>query len=149
MPTYSTLFLSTQQGRDDAKWWVIDAAGAPIGRVATAVTKLIRGKHKATYTPSTDCGDFVVIVNADKVTLTGNKMENKLYRHHTGWAGGLKEIKGAVLLAKKPEEAITRAVRGMLADGILFHRILNKVKIYKGTEHPHSAQAPQTYKLTK
>jgi large subunit ribosomal protein L13 len=145
----TTKFLSTVEAREGAKWWVIDAAAVPVGRVATEAANLIRGKHKATFTPSQECGDFVVVVNADKVVLTGGKGESKMYRHHTGFAGGLKEIPGAKMLAAKPDVAITRAVAGMVPSGVLGHRIMNKLKVYTGSEHPHAAQMPKAYAIKK
>lgn len=143
----STKFLSTQDAQEGAQWWVIDATDMPVGRLATAAAELLRGKGKPTYTPNVDSGDFVVVVNADKVRLTGNKGETKIYRHHTGFIGHLKEVAGADMLANKPEKAITLAVRGMLTEGILGHRQLGKLKIYTGSEHPHSAQLPKSYKV--
>lgn len=142
----STDFVTAEKALEDAKWWVIDAAGVPAGRLATKVATVIRGKHKPTFTPHVNGGDFVVVVNADKVVLTGNKKENKMYRHHTGYIGGLKEVKGGKMLATKPEEVIASAVKGMLPEGILGHRMMKKLKVYTGAEHPHTAQMPQTLK---
>lgn len=144
----STAFVSTEAARESTKWWVIDAAGVPVGRLATEAAHLIRGKHKPTFTPNVDGGDFVVVVNADKVELTGGKKETKIYRHYTGYIGGLKEIPGAKMLQDKPEAAIERAVRGMLPEGILGHRMLGKLKVYKGSEHPHLAQAPEAFTVS-
>ncbi len=141
----STVFVSTEAARESSKWWVIDAAGVPVGRLATEAAHLIRGKHKATFTPNVDGGDFVVVVNADRVELTGGKKSTKLYRHHTGFIGSLKEVPGGEMLKNKPEEAIEQAVRGMLPEGILGHRLLGKLKVYKGTEHPHQAQSPEAF----
>jgi large subunit ribosomal protein L13 len=142
----STDFLSTEKAREGAKWWVIDAAEVPVGRLASDAATLIKGKHKPTFTPNVDCGDFVVVINADKVVLTGNKRETKSYFHHTGFAGGIKEVVGGEMLATNPEFAIERAVQGMLPEGILGHRLLTKLKVYKGSEHPHSAQMPEPFK---
>ena len=144
----STAFVSVEAARESRKWWVIDAAGVPVGRIATEAAHLIRGKHKPTFTPNVDGGDFVVVLNADKVELTGGKKETKIYRHHTGFIGSLKEIPGAKMLKEKPEAAIERAVRGMLPEGILGHRMLGKLKVYKGSEHPHAAQGPEAYKVS-
>ena len=141
----STAFVSVEDAREGAQWWVIDAAGVPVGRLATEAAHLIRGKHKPTFTPNVDGGDFVVVVNAEKVELTGGKKETKIYRHYTGYIGGLKEIPGGTMLKQSPEEAIERAVRGMLPEGILGHRMLGKLKVYKGSEHPHAAQAPVAF----
>ena len=130
----STEFVSTEAAREGAKWWVIDATEVPVGRFA----------YKPTYTPNVDGGDFVVVVNADKVVLTGNKRETKMYRHHTGYIGSVKERTGGQMLDSKPERAIEEAVAGMLPEGILGHRMKGKLKVYKGTEHPHAAQLPET-----
>jgi large subunit ribosomal protein L13 len=145
----STVFVSVEAARKAAKWWVVDAAEIPVGRLATEVANVLRGKYKPTYTPNVDSGDFVVVVNADKVRLTGNKGETKFYRHHTGFIGHVKEVSGADMLANKPERAIQLAVRGMLAEGILGHQQLGKLKIYTGTEHPHAAQMPEQLSIKK
>ncbi len=145
----STDFLSVEAAREGAKWWVIDAADMPVGRLATEAANLLRGKNKPTYTPNVDSGDFVVVVNAEKVRLTGNKGETKVYRHHTGFIGHLKEVAGADMLARTPERAIQLAVRGMLTEGVLGHQQLGKLKIYKGSEHPHAAQLPQAHAVVK
>ena len=145
----STVFVSVEAARRAAKWWVIDAAEIPVGRLATEVANVLRGKNKPTYTPNVDSGDFVVVVNADKVRLTGNKGETKFYRHHTGFIGHVKEVSGADMLANKPERAIQLAVRGMLTEGILGHQQLGKLKIYTGTEHPHAAQMPEQLSIKK
>lgn len=145
----STDFLSAEAAREGAKWWVIDAADMPVGRLATEAANLLRGKYKPTYTPNVDSGDFVVVVNAEKVRLTGNKGQTKVYRHHTGFIGHLKEVAGADMLEKRPERAIELAVRGMLTEGILGHQQFGKLKIYKGSEHPHAAQLPQVYAVAK
>lgn len=144
----STDFVSAEAAREGAKWWVIDAAGVPVGRLATEAAHLIRGKHKPTFTPNVDGGDFVVVLNAEKVVLTGNKGETKVYRHYTGYPGGLKEIPGAKMLENKAEAAIERAVRGMLPEGVLGHRLLGKLKVYKGSEHPHAAQLPEAFTVS-
>lgn len=143
----STEFVSTEAAREGVKWWVIDAAGVPVGRVASEAAAVIRGKNKPTFTPNVDGGDFVVVVNADKVVLTGTKKDGKMYRHHTGYIGGLKEIPGSKLLAEKPERLVERAVYGMLPSGVLGHRMMKKLKVYAGAEHPHRAQLPQPFKL--
>jgi large subunit ribosomal protein L13 len=142
----STDFLSTEKAREGSKWWIIDATEFPVGRLASEAATLIRGKHKPTFTPNTDGGDFVVVINADKVALTGGKRVTKSYFHHTGYSGGIKEIKAGKMLDAKPEYAIERAVRGMLPEGVLGHRLLGKLKVYKGSDHPHSAQMPEAYK---
>ncbi len=145
----TTKFLSTEDARAGAKWWVIDASEVPVGRLATEAADIIRGKKKATFTPSQDCGDFVVVVNAEKAVLTGSKGANKMYRHHTGYPGGLVEIPGAEMMSDNPERAITRAVAGMIPSGVLGHRLMNKLKVYRGSEHPHVAQGPQPYAIKK
>lgn len=145
----STKFVSTEAAREGASWWVIDATDVPVGRLATEAAKLIRGKHKPTFTPNVDGGDFVVVVNADKVKLTGAKQQNKMYRHVTGFIGGLKEIPARKMLETHPERVVERAVRGMLPEGVLGHRLNGKLKVYKGSEHPHSAQTPQLYTIAR
>lgn len=126
----------------ERKWYVVDAAGKPMGRVAAEVAVLLNGKHKVDYTPHVDCGDFVIIVNAEQVELTGNKLTQKLYRTHSGYAGGLKEVQYKTLMAKRPEMAIQLAVRGMLPKNGIGRKSLGRLKIYKGSEHPHAAQMP-------
>ena len=149
MGTESTKFVSTEAAREGASWWVIDATDVPVGRLATEAARLIRGKHKPTFTPNVDGGDFVVVVNAEKVKLTGAKQQNKMYRHVTGFIGGLKEIPARKMLETHPERVVERAVRGMLPEGVLGHRLNCKLKVYKGSEHPHSAQTPQLYTITR
>jgi len=144
----STDFVSTEAAREGAKWWVIDAAGVPVGRLATEAATLIRGKHKPTFTPNCDCGDFVVVVNADKAVLTGGKGKTKVYYHVTGYIGGIKGVPGEEMLADNPERAIERAVAGMLPEGILGHRLKGKLKVYRGSEHPHLAQCPSPRAVT-
>jgi large subunit ribosomal protein L13 len=143
----STDFVSTEAARAGSKWWVIDAAGIPVGRLATEASHIIRGKHKATFTPNVDGGDFVVVVNAEKAVLTGNKSSSKFYRHTTGYIGSLKEIPAGEMMEKNPERAIEIAVAGMLPEGILGHRLKGKLKVYRGSEHPHLAQCPQPYAI--
>ena len=143
----STDFVSTEEARANSKWWVIDATGIPVGRIASEAAHLIRGKHKPTFTPNVDGGDFVIVVNADKMVLIGNKGEGKMYRHVTGYVGGLKEIPAKEVLADNPERAIQSAVNGMLPEGVLGHRINGKLKVYRGSEHPHVAQTPEKYEM--
>jgi len=144
----STDYLSTEKAREGSKWWIIDATELPIGRLASQAAILIRGKHKPNFTPNVDGGDFVIVVNADKAKLTGAKRENKMYRHYTGYIGGLKEVKAGKILDKKPEYAIEQAVGGMLPEGVLGHRLRGKLKVYAGAEHPHVAQMPETFKVS-
>ena len=143
MKTYVPSAEETHQKR----WFIVDAAGQPLGRIATRIAAVLRGKHKPTYTPNVDCGDFVVVVNAGKVKLTGNKMEDKLYRHHTEYPGGLISIPAQQLLATHPDRAIRRAVWGMLPKGPLGRRLIKKLKIYSGAEHEHAAQQPRPLAL--
>ena len=123
-------------------WHVVDAEGLVLGRLATEVARVLRGKHKPIFAPHLDTGDFVIVVNADKVVLTSGKAESKLVHRHTGYPGGLRTTTTADLLVKKPEEVLRRAVKGMLPKGTLGTQQLKKLKIYKGGEHPHSAQMP-------
>ena len=131
----------------ERKWYVIDAAGKPLGRVAVQAATLLRGKHKPTFTPHVDCGDFVIIVNAAKAELTGKKLEKKFYRHHSGWVGGLKEIRYDHLMRENPEKAMMLAVKGMLPDNTLGRKALTRVRIYKGEQHNNQAQNPTAWTL--
>ena len=124
------------------KWYLVNANGKVLGRLATELVNILRGKNKPIYTPHLDTGDFVVVVNAGKVTLTGKKMKDKIYYHHTGYPGGIKEINAEKLLAKKPTEMIRMAVRGMLPKNSLGRQVIRKLKIYAGPDHPHEAQKP-------
>ena len=127
------------------KWYVLDAAGKPLGRTAVTAAKLLRGKHKADFTPNVDCGDFVIIVNCDKAVLTGKKAEQKMYQHHTGWIGNLKEVKYRTLMQTKPELAMKLAIRGMMPKNIVTKDSLTRLHIYQGAEHQHAAQKPQIW----
>lgn len=129
------------------KWYVVDAEGQVFGRLASQVANILRGKLKPIYTPHLDTGDFVIIINADKVVLTGKKLDQKFYYHHSGYAGGLKETAYRKLLAEKPEFAIRRAVVGMLPKGPLGRKMAKKLKVYSGPNHEHQAQKPEEYKL--
>ena len=124
-------------------WYIVDATGQTVGRMATRIAMILRGKHKPTYTPFLDMGDHVVIINAEKIVFTGNKLEDKFYRHHTGWPGGLKEIAARDLLARYPERILEQAIRGMLPKNTLGKAMGKKLKVYAGPEHPHSAQKPE------
>jgi large subunit ribosomal protein L13 len=127
------------------KWVLIDAEGLDVGRLATIVARRLRGKHLPTYTPHVDCGDNVIIVNADKVVLTGRKYEDKTYYWHTGWIGGIKERKARQILEGKfPERVVEKAVERMMPDGPLARKQLKNLRVYKGAEHPHAAQTPET-----
>ena len=123
-------------------WYVIDAAGKPLGRVAAKVATMARGKHKAFYAPHQEAGDYIIVINADKVAVTGNKDKDKMYHHHTGFPGGLKSVNFNTLIGKKPTEPLYIAVKGMLPKGSLGRKLLKNVKIYAGSEHPHTAQNP-------
>ena len=127
----------------EKKWFVVDAAGKPLGRVASQVASILRGKHKPTFTPHVDGGDFVVVVNAAKVQLTGKKLEQKLYRYHTGYVGGLKEISYREMMEKKPEEVVAHAVSGMLPKNKLRARMMTRLRVFAGAEHTHAAQKPE------
>jgi large subunit ribosomal protein L13 len=128
----------------DKKWVVIDAAGLVVGRLASIVAMRLRGKHKPSYTPHVDCGDNVIVINADKVVLTGRKREQKVYYHHTGYPGGIKERSAKhILEGRFPERVVEKAVERMLPRGPLFRQILGNLRVYKGAEHPHTAQQPQ------
>jgi large subunit ribosomal protein L13 len=128
-------------------WFLVDAENLVLGRLATQIANVLRGKHKPLYTPSVDTGDFVVVVNADKIALTGNKLADKVYYSHTGFPGGLKEINAARLMVKKPEELIRKAVKGMLPKNKLSRHMIKKLKIYAGSAHPHDAQQPKQLSL--
>lgn len=132
-------------GQVDRKWYIIDAAGKPLGRVAAQAAVLLRGKHKPEYTPHADCGDFVVIVNAEKAVLTGKKGEQKFYRTHSGYVGGLKETKYRKLMQEKPELAMKLAVRGMMPRNIITKDSLTRLKVFRGPEHIHAAQKPELW----
>lgn len=130
-------------------WYLIDAEGQVLGRLASEIARRLRGKHKPIYTPYVDTGDFVIVVNAGKVSLTGKKMSDKVYYHHSGYPGGLKETSVAKMLQDNPEKVLLFAVRGMLPKNSLGRKMLKKLKIYTGNDHPHEAQCPQVLKLQK
>jgi large subunit ribosomal protein L13 len=131
----------------DRKWYVIDAAGQTLGRLSSEVASILRGKHKPIYTPHVDTGDFVIVINASQINLTGNKLLDKKMRWHTGYPGGLKEIDYGTLLQKKPEKIIEAAVKGMLPHNRLGAAMFKKLKVYRGSEHPHQAQKPEVREL--
>ena len=133
------------KGNIERKWYVIDAAGKPMGKTAVAAADLLRGKLKVTYTPHADCGDNVIIINASKAVLTGNKMEQKYYRTHSGWVGGLKETPYRILMQEKPEVAMRVAIRGMMPRNIITKDSLTRLKIFRGAEHIHAAQKPELW----
>ena len=125
------------------EWYVIDAEGRTLGDIAVEAATLLRGKHKPTFTPHADCGDFVIVINCEKLVLTGNKLEKKMYYHHTGYIGNLKEVKYKTLMAEKPEFVVTKAVKGMLPSNTLGAKALTRLHVYRGAEHPHAAQQPK------
>ncbi len=129
------------------KWYIIDAANKPLGRVASEVAKLLKGKHKPTYTTNLDCGDNVIVINSDKIVLTGNKLNQKVYRHHSGYVGGMKEIKYSDLMANKSDKALMVAIKGMLPKNSLGRKMLTNVRIYKGSEHKNEAQKPEVWEF--
>ena len=131
----------------ERKWYVVDAAGVPLGRLASRVASVLRGKNKPTFTPNVDCGDFVIVINTDKAVLTGKKLENKFYRYHTGYIGGLKEISYKKMMEEKSDLAVYEAVKGMLPKNSLGRVMLKKLRVYKGGEHNHAAQKPEELKV--
>ena len=139
--------ISAKPGSVEQSWYVIDADGQTLGRMASAIASRLRGKHKAEFTPHTDTGDFIVVVNAEKVHVTGNKAKAKIYHHHTGYPGGLKSISFEKLIEKAPEQAIEMAVKGMLPKNPLGRAMARKLKVYAGSEHPHAAQQPKALEL--
>ena len=132
-------------GNIERKWYILDAAGKPLGKTATVAATLLRGKHKPEYTPHADCGDFVIVINAEKAVLTGKKLDQKYYRTHSGYVGGLKETKYRKLMQDKPELAMKLAVRGMMPLNIITKDSLTRLKIFRGPEHIHAAQKPELW----
>ena len=133
------------KGNIERKWYVLDAAGKPLGKTAATAAVLLRGKHKPEYTPHADCGDYVIIVNAEKAVLTGKKLDQKFYRRHSGWVGGLKETKYRTLMQTKPELAMQLAVKGMMPKNIITKDSLPRLKVFRGPEHEHAAQKPEAW----
>ena len=131
----------------ERKWYVIDAAGKPMGRTAAAAANILRGKHRPEFTPHVDCGEFVIIINAEKAVLTGKKLEQKYYRRHSGYIGGLKEVQYKTLMATKPEMAMELAVKGMLPHNTLGAKSASRLKVYAGADHKHAAQKPEAYEI--
>ncbi|MBR3392307.1 MAG: 50S ribosomal protein L13 [Firmicutes bacterium] len=131
----------------EKKWWIIDAADKPLGRVSTEAARILRGKHKPIFTPNIDTGDFVIIINADKAILTGDKLDKKMYYHHSGYPGGLKEMTYRQLMARKPVLAVEKAVKGMLPHNKLGRAQGKKLKVYVGDQHPHAAQKPEVWEF--
>ncbi|NOY45458.1 MAG: 50S ribosomal protein L13 [Deltaproteobacteria bacterium] len=139
-------YMATPQTAE-RDWFVVDAEGQTLGRLASRIATILRGKHKPTYTPHVDTGDFVVVVNAEKVRLTGNKLDQKMYWRHSGYPGGIKGRTARQMLERKPEDVLRLAVKGMLPKNILGRNMLRKLKIYAGPEHPHQAQQPRPLEL--
>ena len=131
----------------ERKWYVIDAAGKPLGKTAVMAADLLRGKVKPEFTPNADCGDFVIVINAEKAVLTGKKLDQKFYRHHSGWVGGLKEVQYRTLMQTKPELAMQLAVKGMMPKNVLSKGSMTRLKIYRGGEHEHATQKPEMWAL--
>lgn len=134
-------------GEVNRSWYVLDATDKPLGRVAAKAAELLRGKQKVTFTPHVDCGDHVIIINAEKAILTGKKLDQRYYRHHTGWVGGLKEVKYSTLMQENPEKAMTLAVKGMIPDTTIGRKALTRLRVYKGAAHNHAAQKPETFEF--
>ncbi|GAB6152981.1 50S ribosomal protein L13 [Desulfosporosinus burensis] len=141
----TTFFAKAQD--QERKWYIIDAEGIPLGRIATEAARLLRGKHKPTFTPNVDTGDHVIIINAEKLVLTGNKLNDKMYRRHSGYPGGLKEVPYKKLMQIMPERAMEHAVKGMLPHNKLGAQMYTKLKVYKGESHPHQAQQPEIWTI--
>ena len=138
---------SPKAGEIERKWYIIDAAGRPVGRTATEVAKLLRGKHKPTYTPNMDMGDFVIVINCKDAIFTGKKLDQKIYRRHSGYIGGMKETSARVMMETKPERAMFLAVKGMLPHTKLGRQMIKKVRVYAGSEHENSAQKPEVWEV--
>lgn len=131
----------------ERQWWVVDAEGKTLGRMATEIARILRGKHKVIYSPHVDVGDYVVVINCDKIVVTGNRMDTKMYYTHSGFMGGLKSKTMRQVMAKHPERVIKSAVKGMLPKGVLGRQMFKKLKVYAGADHPHAAQKPQVLEL--
>ena len=136
---------SVKKNEIERKWYIIDAANKPLGRVATEAAKLLRGKHKPTFTPNLDVGDHVIILNCNQVILTGNKLNQKVYRHHSGYIGGMKEISAKDMLSNNPEKAMMLAIKGMLPHNSLGRQMVKKLRVYAGSEHENAAQKPEAW----
>ena len=138
---------SPKAGEIERKWYIINAAGKPVGRVATEVAKLLRGKHKPTFTPNMDMGDFVIVINCKDAIFTGRKLDQKVYRRHSGYIGGMKETSARVMMENKPEQAMFLAVKGMLPHTKLGRQMIKKVRVYAGSEHENAAQKPEVWEV--
>ncbi len=135
--------VSAKSAEVERKWFVVDAEGMVLGRLATRIATVLRGKHKPIFTPHVDTGDFVIVVNAEKIKLTGKKESDKLYQHHTGWIGSLVTRNAATVRERSPEELVQKAVKGMIPRGPLGRQVFSKLKVYAGPQHPHAAQKPE------
>ena len=138
---------SAKKSEIESKWYVIDAKGIPVGRVATEAAKLLKGKHKPTYTPSIDTGDHVIVINCKDAILTGKKLDQKMYRHHSGYIGGLKETSARVMMENNPEKAMMHAIKGMLPHTKLGRQMIKKLRVYAGSEHEQTAQKPEVWEV--
>ena len=138
---------SVKKNEIESKWYIIDAENKPLGRVATEAAKLLRGKHKPTYTPNLDVGDHVIILNCGKVVLTGKKLDQKIYRRHSGYVGGMKETSARVMMENKPEQAMMLAIKGMLPHNSLGRQMVKKLRVYAGSEHENIAQKPEVWEV--
>ena len=136
---------ATKPSDIERKWYVVDASGVVLGRLSAEIAKILRGKHKPNFVPNLDCGDYVIVINAEKIEVTGKKRKEKIYKRHTGYPGGLREITFEKLQAKKPEEIIRHAVKGMMPKGPLGRQMYKKLKVYAGPEHNHAAQKPEMW----
>ncbi len=139
----STKSFIAKPAEVERKWYVVDADGKNLGRMASQIAAVLRGKNKPTYTPHVDCGDYVIVINAEKVAVTGKKRQEKIYKHHTGYPGGLRELTFEQMMEKHPTEAVRHAVKGMMPNGKLGRQMFKKLKVYAGPEHNHEAQKPE------
>ncbi|MBR3864007.1 MAG: 50S ribosomal protein L13 [Clostridia bacterium] len=140
-------FMAKDATRAEAKWYIVDATDVVLGRLASQVANVLRGKHKPTFTPNADTGDYVIVINADKVKLTGNKLEDKMYTYHTGYVGGLKQIPYKTMMENKSDVVVYEAVKGMIPHNALGRKVIQKLRIYKGADHGHAAQKPEVLKI--
>jgi large subunit ribosomal protein L13 len=141
-------FTPTEESIDaERKWWVVDAAGMNLGRLASRVAHILRGKHKSSFAPHIDTGDFVIVINADKITVTGNRLDEKLYRRHSGYPGGFREVTMREMMKKHPDRVVETAIKGMLPHNRLGRRMASKLKVYAGNAHPHQAQRPEVLEV--
>ena len=148
MDSKSYKTLSANASTVDKKWWIVDVEGKVLGRAASEIAKILRGKHKPSYTPHVDTGDYIVVINAEKAVLSGNKENMKQYVRYTGWVGGQKIENASSLRARKPERLVEGAVRGMVPHNRLGRQVMKKLKVYAGAEHPHEAQSPEAYAIS-